>query len=176
MRKASFIIISTLIIVFLTGNYFIYKQITKTHKKEFKAYIRSKFAKTTQLSINPSELYSDNSRIKWLDENKEVILDNILYDIVSIKNNGVSVKLTVVNDKEEKALIDIYSEQFDDVYTSKTSKNKNQLANDFFSLKYLTSNPSTFLLNSTFISYFQNNKINLPVGYTLLHTPPPDLV
>lgn len=176
MRKASFIIISTLIIVFLTGNYFIYKQITKAHKKEFKAYIRSRFAKTIKISIHPSELYSNNSKINWLDDNKEVIINDVLYDVISIKNNGTLVVLTVVDDKKEKELMDTYRDRFDDFRASHSSKNKPQVAKDFFSLKYLPIKTNSFLLHLDKIHFSLNENFRVTKGHTLLLTPPPDLI
>lgn len=162
MRKISYIIALSLITVFLTGHYFIYKSVLKSHKKEFKTYIRSHFAKIEQIEISPSELYANNKHLIWLDENKEVSLNGVMYDIVSIKNAGKKVILFVVNDKDEKELMNRYNKQFNDIYESgNTGKQNNNLLKDFLSLKYFQKSLSGITL------FAQNSS---PVCYLLFVT------
>lgn len=143
MRKISYIIALSLITVFLTGHYFIYKSVLKSHKKEFKTYIRSHFAKIEQIEISPSELYANTKHLTWLDENKEVSLNGVMYDIVSIKNAGKKVILFVVNDKDEKELMNRYQSDFNDVYQNGNSgKHNTNLMKDFLSLKYFQKSTS----------------------------------
>lgn len=162
MRKISYIIALSLITVFLTGHYFIYKSVLKSHKKEFKTYIRSHFAKIEQIEISPSELYANNKHLTWLDENKEVALNGVMYDVVSIKNAGTKVILFVVNDKDEKELMNRYQSDFNDVYQNgNPGKQNNNLLKDFLSLKY-------FQKSTSGITLFAQNSI--PVCYLLFVT------
>jgi len=171
LKKATFIIISLIITVFITGNYFIYRQVTKAHKKEFKAFIRSKCAKTETLEISPSELYTNNSKITWLDHNKEVLVNDVIYDIVAISNSGTKVILTVVNDTYEKELMNRYKDQ----YQSETNSHKknNSVIFDFFKMKYLCE--SFRFHNSLGIEaiLFPDVSINCIAGYLVVLTPPP---
>lgn len=176
LKRISFIIISLVITVFITGNYFIYKQVTKAHKREFKAYIRTNFAKTEVIEINPSELFSNNQRITWLDENKEILLGEIMYDIVSIKNNGTKVLLTVVNDSEEKALMNEYRDEFNGFYNQNSAKSKNNIMKDFFGFKYLPTHQcffelacSEYKISAFFFAEIEDGFISIPFS-------PPDFV
>lgn len=174
MRKVSYIIALSLITVFLTGHFFIYKSVLSSHKKEFKAYIRSQFAKTEQIEISASELYVNSKQMTWLDENKEVCLNGIMYDIVSIKNNGTKVVLCVVNDKHEKELLNRYQNQFNDIYENgNTGKKNNNLIKDFLSLKFFHKNTGAITLYSQLnnYSFIQNSPISF--GYLRIFSPPP---
>lgn len=153
LKKASFIIISILITLFLTGNYFIYKQVTKSHKKEFKAFIRSHYAHKEKISINPSELYSNNKHITWLDHNKEILLNDVMYDILEIQNSGTEVILTVVKDTEEKELMERYKNQFNEIYSANSKNKSGSSAKDFFGMKYLIFQNKGLNLISSTITY-----------------------
>lgn len=174
MKKATFIISLLLVTVFFTGHYFIYKSVLKSHKKEFKTYIRSHFAKHEQLEINPSELYSDNGKIRWLDENKEICLNGVMFDIISISNSGTKVILEVVNDKHEKELMDRYQNDFNETYnTGNTGKKNNHLIKDFLSLRFFQKNYSQIKIFSCNYDYLKDNKSKTVNGYMTVLTPPP---
>ena len=166
MRKVLYIITVSLITVFLTGHYFIYKSVLKSHKKEFKTYIRSHYAKIEQLEISPSQLYSDNTEMKWLDENKEVCLNGIMYDIISIKNAGTKVILFVVNDKNEKELMNRYQKEFNNSYENgNTGKQNNNLLKDFLALKYFQKSHADIVVFEGSLRYFCNKKFITSVGH-----------
>lgn len=174
MRKASYIIALSLITVFFTGHYFIYKSVLISHKKEFKTYIRSHFAKIEQIEILPSELYTDNSKIQWLDENKEICLNGVMFDIVTIKNEGAKVVLNVVKDKDEKELMNRYQKQFNDIYENgNTGKKNNNLMKDFLSLKYFQKTFSQINLISSEHNYSSGRIFTIPAIYISVQTPPP---
>lgn len=163
-----------IITVLITGNYFIYKQVTKAHKKEFKAFIRSKYAKKQTVKIYPSELYSNNSRITWLDHNKEILLDGVMYDIISHTNDGVQVALTVVEDSQEKELMHRYKNQFDEIYNHHP-KQKNSIAKDFFAFKYLPNKNISFQIKESFLNPIPDRDSKSRVGFLSIYSPPPDI-
>lgn len=175
MRKAGFIIILSLITVFLTGHYFIYKTVVKSHKGEFKAYIRSNFVKAEQIWIHPSQLYADNSEMQWLDENKEVCLSGVMYDILSIENAGTKIILNVVKDKDEKELMDRYRDQFNDQYENGRPEKKNSnILKELLSFKYLHSASPKFMLHHTVSDPFHEFISRTSSGYLRLNSPPPN--
>ena len=174
MRKALYIIAVSLITVFLTGHYFIYKSVLKSHKKEFKSYIRSHYAKIEQLEISPSQLYSNNNGLEWLDENKEVCFNGIMYDIISIKNAGTKVVLFVVNDKEEKELMNRYEKDFNNCYENgNTGKQNNNLLKDFLALKYFHKSHSDIIVFEKGFLHFCNQQFITSVGYPSSQLLPP---
>lgn len=174
MRKAAYIIALSLITVFFTGHYFIYKSVLNSHKKEFKTYIRTHFSKIEQIEILPSELYTNNSNLEWLDENKEICFNGVMFDIVSIKNTGTKVILNVVKDKDEKELMNRYQKQFNDIYENgNTGKKNNNLMKDFLSLKYFQKTFSQINLISSKHDYSAGCTFKIPVVYLGVQTPPP---
>lgn len=174
MKKASLIIALALMTVFLTGHYFIYKTVLKAHKKEFKTYIRSNFAKTEQLEINPSQLYTDNLEMQWLDENKEVCLNGVMYDIISIKSAGTKVILNVAKDKDEKELMNRYRDQFNDIYENgNAGKKNNNLLKDFLSLKYFQNSNSSIVVFSEEHKHIIEQHLSLSFTSIGISTPPP---
>lgn len=174
MRKASFIIALSLITVFLTGHYFIYKSVLKSHKIEFKSYIRANFAKTEELAIYPSQLYTNSPEMQWLDENKEICLNGVMYDIVCIKNAGTKVILNVVKDKDEKELMNRYNKQFNDIYENGNSgKKNNNLLKDFLSLKYFHNDNSSIVVFSKEHKYALEQHPSPLCCFVGISSPPP---
>lgn len=160
--------------VFLTGHFFIYKSFLKSHKKEFKAFIRSNYVRSEQMEINPSQLYTDNSEMQWLDKNKEVCLNGVMYDILSIHSAGPKVILTVVKDKDEKELMDRYRDQFNDIYDNgKTGNKNNSLLKDLLSLKYVSAAQFIRTLPVQELKFTDISEIKIPSVYLKVQTPPP---
>ena len=174
MRKASYIIIFSLITVFFTGHYFIYKSVISSHKKEFKTYIRSHFAKIEHIEISPGELYVNSKKLTWLDENKEICFNGMMFDIVSVKIAGTKVVLNVVNDKNEKELMSRFQNEFNTIYENgNTGKKNNNLIKDFLSLKFFQKDYSQikiFIGNHKYFSEFKSNTVS---GHKTVLTPPP---
>ena len=176
MRKISYIIALSLITVFLTGHYFIFKSVLSSHKKEFKTYIRSHHAKIEQIEISPSQLYSDNAELKWMDENKELCLNGVMYDIVSIKTAGTKVILNVINDKEEKELMNRYHKQFNESCNEGAAGQKgNDLLKDFLSLKYFQSRNRSIVVFSQEYKFTSELRPSLMFGYSEISAPPPKI-
>ncbi len=174
MKKASLIAALSLMVMFLTGHYFIYRGVIKSHKKEFKTYIRSNFAKTEQLEINPSQLYTDNVEMKWLDENKEICLNGVMYDILNIKNAGTKIILNVVKDADEKELMDRYRDQFNDQYENGNAGRKNNnILKDLLSMKYFQRSNSSITLLISGYNYSASFTPELSSIYLHVQTPPP---
>ncbi len=174
MRKAAIIISLSLITVFLTGHYFIYKSILRSHKKEFKAFIRSNYVKSEQLEISPDQLYTDNLEMQWLDENKEVCPNGVMYDVLSIQNSGTKVILNVVKDKDEKELMDRYRDQFNDIYEKgNTGKKSNNILKDLLSMKYLANSDVKKELPAQGLNFRIISDLKISSIYLRVQTPPP---
>ena len=138
MKKTIVIFSFILITVFSTGSFFLHKSYLKSYKKEFKSFLleNKKYSNYVTIKINPSELYTNSKSIIWEDENKEVIYNGKLYDIVCIKITGVKIELTAVSDEQEMEL----KKQFASVYdidSLKKTKEPLTLLRNFFALKYL---------------------------------------
>ena len=175
MRKAGFILTLSLITVFFTGHFFIYKSLLKVHKREFKAYIRSHFVKAEQIEINPAQLYADNSEMQWLDDNKEVCLNGVMYDILNIEQAGTKIILHAVKDTDEKELMDRYRDQFNDQYENGArGKKNNNVLKELLSFKYLQTAQQKTLPGHTAIDHAHHFISKTSSGYLTVISPPPN--
>jgi hypothetical protein len=62
---------------------------------------------------------SDQTTIHWEKKNKEFLLDGKLYDVLSIKRNGIAMVITCVPDTKEDRIVETY------LKCCEKSKNKN---------------------------------------------------
>ena len=180
MKKTALILSTILIVVFSTGSFFVYKCFLGSYKKEFKSYLslNKKTTATTIIKINPSQLFTNSNTITWEDENKEVIYNGILYDIVYIENINGKVYLTAVSDFQEtelkKQFASIYS-----IHSNPSTKNPFDLLKQFLALKTIIQNSETYI-NPFPIKYFsiKNNSKSYQLQTIVLNqeTPPPDLI
>jgi hypothetical protein len=142
-------IIFTLIIisVFSAGSFFIYSGYLASYKANYKAFINKKNVLATKISINPSQLYTNSNTLVWEDDNKEVVFNGVLYDVVSISSNKGKVVLTVLSDLEELEIKKNFASTFD-VHSDQSTSNPIKLLKQFFALKYLNDMNASFELCS----------------------------
>lgn len=175
MKKAGIIIIGLALAIFVSGHFFIFKLSQNSHQNQFRAFIFKNLDKVIKVDISPFELYSSSSKIKWLDDNKEVVIDNQIYDVVGLKNSGKTVSLFLMNDNQEKNLIDNYNELASSVLNTPTSS-KTNLIKDFLSLKFLQDSPLGVPTAITdCVSQHSNYLSDLTSVFISLENPPPVL-
>jgi hypothetical protein len=160
------------------GNYVLYSVYTTSYKKEFKHYISNHKENTrvTTLLINPGELYCNSARITWEDDNKEIVHEGVLYDIVTIAFNGLTVKLTVVSDKQEMELKKQFASLYDADSHSAT-KTPFSILKLFLFLKYIPNTDSLELkaLETDRVHDFTFQEFKLRHNTIPTDSPPPDL-
>lgn len=84
------------ILVFSCGSFFIYKIYLRSYKKEFRSFVNiQKQDKLESYTIPLNQLYVSSAVLKWEDENKEVIIEGKLYDVIAlvIQNDQVILSL-----------------------------------------------------------------------------------
>lgn len=177
MKKISILFSFILITVFSTGSFFMHTCYLKSYKKEFKSFVleNKKHSNYTIIKINPSELYTNSSKLIWEDENKEVVYKGVLYDIVCIKTMGIHLELTVVSDEQEMELKKQFASLYD-ISSNDATKKPFDLLKNFFALKYIAIKPTLSLKNTESFSktlntypFFQTSQ-----GFTSQINPPPD--
>jgi hypothetical protein len=176
LKKALVIGIVSLVIGFMTCNFFVYRLILKQHKTEFKKALFSSHGEDLEIiEISPSQLYADSKDLEWLDENKEIRHNGEMFDIVRIKNNGTHVLLYVINDKKEKALFTEFKNQFSSLNTESGGKKDGNFLTKLLTLESI--------LHSFYVGSFSGeNYLSYPVfsiklssGFFSAACPPPDL-
>lgn len=148
LKNVVIIFIFFIISLFSCGSYLLYKTYLCSYKSNFRTYINAnkKNVNHSIICITPSELYVNSNRIIWEDENKEVIYDGVLYDIVNMKYEGGKVILTAVSDEQEQEIKKQFAENFEENSNSKTNSSL-KLLKQFLALKY-TSNDDLLKINS----------------------------
>jgi hypothetical protein len=135
LKKAGIIIIGFALAIFVTGHFFIFQISQNSHKGQFRSYMLRHLDQAVKINISPSELYSSSKNIKWTDGNKEVIINDQIYDVIGFRNSGTSVSLFIINDVKEKNMLNAYEELANSLNTPSSSGSK--IIKDFLSLKYL---------------------------------------
>jgi hypothetical protein len=176
LKKLTIIITLFLITVLTTGSYVVSKLYLNSYKKDFKAFVfkNKQVITLTKIEISKNQLYKNSKNLVWEDENKEVVFNGNLYDIVDIQLVNKKVILTVVSDKQEMNL----KKQFASIYTENDFKNTNQsskLLKQILSLKCVCNNDVFEFINGTYvISFFQSNRFVIQTGVQCVETPPPN--
>lgn len=181
MKKIAVIFTFVFISILSTGSFFVFSGFISQYQTDYQAYIQKEKSKinTSEILINPSQLYINSARVSWEDDNKELVVDGVLYDVVSITvNHKGKLVITILSDDQEQKFKKEFASNFDDVYTSKKSNNPLKLLKQFLALKfinqnnkesYLTINPSLHLNYTEF--QFHVNSVFLSQ-----ETPPPSLL
>lgn len=179
MKKITVIFAFLLITVFSTGTFLIHLYYLKSYKKEFKSFLKQTKtqSKRSIIYINPSELYTNTGKVTWEDENKEVVYNGILYDIIEIKSVGLKIELTAVSDYQEMILKKQFSEIYD-INNHQATKNPFHLLKDFLSLKTIFNHSDDcFEPHTVDISLMSSqNFFIIPSIFISQETPPPDLL
>jgi hypothetical protein len=172
LKKAGIILIGLALTIFVTGHFFIFQISQNSHKNQFRSYMLQNLDQTIKVDITPSELYSSSEKIKWIDGNKEVIIDGQLYDVLGSKNSGKTVSLFLINDAKEKDLINNYEQLANSLHN--TSSSGSELIKDFLSLKYLQDPLIEIVQQFTVLTSEYTDYIpNLSSVFISLENPPP---
>lgn len=177
LKKTVTIILFSLISIFSCGSYLIYKSYLYSYKSDFKAYINTnkKDIKLSTILISPSELYVNSKTIIWEDENKEVIHQGVLYDIVSIKNQNGKVVLFALSDCKEQEFKKQFAENFNES-SSKSTGNTLKLLKQFLALKYVSSDASLVFNNTSILNEYKRGSCFKPEPvFISTETLPPNL-
>ncbi len=138
MKKFIVIVTLILITVFSTASFFIYFGYLSSYQSAYQSFIKNnKLNLVTEIvSINPSQLYINSKQIIWEDDNKEIFIDGVLYDIILMASNKDKVELTILSDTKEQDIKKQFASSYD-VTSTKSANNPLKLLKQFLSLKFL---------------------------------------
>lgn len=146
------------------------------YKREVRNYIKqnTNHNNTSIILINPSELYINTKNITWEDENKELVYNGILYDIVNIKNQNGKVLIAAISDMRELEIKREFAENFSGK-SEGHSHHSLKLLKQFLALKYLSSDESLELQNNLMAVHYQiNGGFKPESGFVAIETLPPN--
>lgn len=131
---------------------------------------------TDVIYINPCQLYTDSKNITWEDDNKEIVFNGELFDIVSIENENGKVKINAISDKKESEYKMSYA-QNEDLKSSATNSPL-KLLKQLINLKFTQTTIHFNSFSETQQLLFKNNTSSISFlinsGYKTLVVPPPN--
>lgn len=178
MKKISVFVLLSLTIVLSTSGYFFYRAFLISYKKDFKSFIQQNknTIETSQFIVKPCELFINNSKITWLDDNKEIYYQGELYDIVTISHQkGVTI-LSVLCDDQEQKLKEEFASLYNEDAIKKNNHNPMKFLKQFLALKYIEPIQLDFnhLKTSYFDSLYFEYTFSIKKGFLTQETPPPN--
>lgn len=177
MKKVIVIFSFLLITLFSVGSFIVFSTYISFHQSTFQASLKkiNQNLFTTKIFINPSELYTNSKNLIWEDDNKEIIKEGILYDIISIDSKDGKIMLTVISDSKEQEIKKQFASLYKDNYTH-PSNNLTKLLKQLLALKFLFYFNSSFNSNQHFstISYVRFNLLKDKPVFLPKEVPPPN--
>ena len=139
------------LLVFTSVSYLIFNQVLQFQKEEFRVTsLRLADRNTKQIRIPSSSLYQNDGNLQWAEDNRELIIQNVYYEVISVTLTGDTCIINAIEDEEE-----------------------NRSYTDFFALLKSNQKLAHFLL---LISQFQfrlpnSLSISVPKSTVLSHEP-----
>jgi hypothetical protein len=175
VKKITVILVFALVSVFSAGSFFIYKSFLSSYKSDMRTYIKThkKNLTTSVISILPSELYVNTKTITWEDNNKEIIYEGNLYDVISISSENQKMLITITSDQAEEDIQKQFAAAYD--FNTQSSGNPLKLLKQFLGLKFLS---DTFFDFNPFDSLFSSQNYSIYAAhfkavFLSIETPPP---
>lgn len=179
MKKITIIFTLAFISLISTGSFFIYTGYLISYHNDFQSYIRNEKSNliTTEISINPSQLYVNSKTISWEFNNKELIFNDVLYDIVSINSVKGKVILTVLSDSQEQEIKKQFAENYD-INPSKSSSHPIKLLKQFLAFKYIAQSDESvdIIANQSSLSNYTEYFFSIIPVFLSKETLPPSFV
>ena len=95
--------------LFTGSRYLVFRSVVNMQKKEFRQQILQQEHKTIkQLSVNPGELYRDGKGLEWKENNKELVINDVYHEVLSVKRCGDLFIVSIIEDTEENELFKKY--------------------------------------------------------------------
>lgn len=152
-------------LIFSCGSFFIYKIYIKSYKKEFRSFISDQKQDNLESHTIPlAQLYISSDVLKWEDENKEVILNGKLYDVIKTVIVNDQAILCLLPDLKEIQLKQEFASLYND--SAKSSSPFMNLLKQMLNLKFVSAN---FTFSASDLSaqiIFSESNFNLSEGIT----------
>ena len=179
MKKIVILFSFILITVLSAGTFIIYYSYLSSYQNNYQSYVKKEYKhlNTTKILINPSQLYANTKTIIWEDKNKEVIIDGILYDIISIISNNSKIELTVISDTQEQEIKKQFASSYD-LNSTKSSNSPIKLLKQFLAFKFLNNSNYSFNFQSNqyYSSIYTNYLFSIKSIFISKNTPPPNFL
>lgn len=177
MKKITIIVTLSVICFLSLGSFLLYKGYLKAYKSDFKAYINlnKQHLPLVKYSILKSELYVNTNLIQWEDENKEIVIEGKLYDIISKTSTNNTIVLDLLEDTKEYELKKEFANSFDVEHSKSNSPIK--LLKQFLALKCITVPHFEFQDFNLYSNFKPIDHTNFIISTIFLfkETPPPNI-
>lgn len=121
------------IIIIMSGGFILFHAYIYFQKEEFRETTLSKSKRdAVRLLFGVNDIYKNTNGVEWKELNKEVVVDGIYYEIISVKKGSTYYEVMAIEDDEENRLCQNY---FTFEKASKDKLNKQLLS--FMFLTYI---------------------------------------
>ncbi len=179
MKKIVILFSFILITVLSTGSFIIYRSYLSSYQNNYQSYVKKehKHLNSTKILIDSSQLYTNSKTIIWEDKNKEIIIDGILYDIISIISNNNKIELTVISDTQEQEIKKQFALSYE-LNSTKSSNSPLKIIKQFLAFKFLknSDNSTNFQSNQYCLSVYTNYLFSIKSIFLSKNTPPPNFL
>jgi hypothetical protein len=103
--KSFFPFFLLLIIGVITFRFLFFISYIQEQKFDFRQQLISETnLKVIEVEFSNEDLYKNKNGFEWKEENKELVIDGVYYEVVSVKINKDHAVVSVINDKAENTL------------------------------------------------------------------------
>mgnify|MGYP000988032837 FL=1 len=156
-----------MIVVF---NFTLFISYVHLNKSEFRAKALHYYSgKIIELEYSLADLYKNNNNTEWHENNKEVEINGIFYEVIYTKIVGSKARIFVISDEDENRL-------FHEFARSKNNANHHftEMFSFLFSLNYLDNFPTNEINNpEIFLKPVLSDFLFLDFHYYLKEIKPP---
>lgn len=101
--------------LFISARFTVLRSVVKGQKKQFRqtALLEQKGG-LEQLIFTAEELYKDVRGIEWKENNKEIVINGIYHEVISIERINGNYVVNIIEDKKENELFKNFFEKTDD--------------------------------------------------------------
>jgi hypothetical protein len=97
-----------LLICLLSFRFVFFISYIELNKSDFKEQLKLSQKQLTELEFSARDLYIDKAGIEWKENNNEVVINGVFYEIIQIKKTDQKIIVSVIADKKENELFQNY--------------------------------------------------------------------
>ncbi|MBK7816821.1 MAG: hypothetical protein IPJ60_04180 [Sphingobacteriaceae bacterium] len=100
--------------LFVGARFVVFKSVVKLQKREFRQLVLKQQHKTfKQVFVSIKDLYKDVNGLEWKENNKEIVIKNTYYEVLSVTKQGSVCVVNIIEDKMENELFANFFEKSD---------------------------------------------------------------
>lgn len=93
------------VMLFVGARFVVFKSVIKLQKREFRQQVLKLQHKTfKQIIVSSQDIFKDADGVEWKENNKEVVINNVYHEVISVKKQGNIYVVNIIEDRMENEL------------------------------------------------------------------------